>query len=119
MISRLMQEHAYLGAAFDDGRVVSYLNEATPAQALEGAALVDLSGNLCRFISGDGAQSYVEALCAAERLDAGSCSFSAVLSGDGALVSAPILVRGGEHEYMLVDMGPRREVLAGWADFVL
>ena len=45
-------------------------------------------------------------------------AFSAVLSGDGSLISVPILVRGGEHEYVLVDATPRHEVLDGWLSFV-
>ena len=114
----LLLEHGYLGASIDDGRVVSYLNEAPLAEALEGVALFDLTGACYRFISGAGAQSLIEALSASRRLAPGSCSFSAVLSGDGSLISVPILVRGGEHEYVLVDATPRHEVLDGWLSFV-
>ena len=114
----LLQEHGYLGASIEDGRVVSYLNETPLTEALEGVALFDLTGACYRFISGAGAQSLVEALTASRRLAPGSCSFSAVLSGDGSVVSVPILVRGGEHEYVLVDPTPRSEVLGGWLSFV-
>ena len=114
----LLQEHGYLGASIEDGRVVSYLNETPVTEALEGVALFDLTGACYRFISGMGAQSLVEALTASRCLVPGSCSFSAVLSGDGSVVSVPILVRGGEHEYVLVDPTPRREVLGGWLSFV-
>ena len=114
----LMQEHGYLGASIEDGRVESYLWETPLDEALRGACVFDLTGNLYRFISGDAAQSLSEALCASKRLAAGSCSFSAVLTGDGAVVSVPLVVRGGEHEYMLLDSSPRREVLDAWLGFV-
>ena len=114
----LLQEHGYLGASIEDGRVVSYLNETPLTEALEGVALFDLTGACYRFISGAGAQSLVEAFAASRRLAPGSCSFSAVLSGDGSVVSVPIIVRGGEHEYVLVDPTTRRDVLGGWLSFV-
>ena len=114
----LMQEHTYLGASFEDGRVTSYLNEADADQALEGVSLFDLTGSLYTFVSGEASQSFAEALCAAEKLDVGSCSFSAVLTGDGALVSIPLVVRGGTSEYMIIDMSHRGEVLFGWMEFV-
>ncbi|MDO5106805.1 MAG: hypothetical protein Q4D39_00870 [Coriobacteriaceae bacterium] len=114
----LLTEHGYLGASIEDGHVVSYFNEMPLAEALEGVALFDLTGSCYRFISGGGVQAFAEALTASKRLTPGSCAFSAVLSGDGSVVSVPIVVRGGEHEYVLVDATPRREVLDGWISFV-
>lgn len=118
MAGPLAQEHGYLGASIEDGRVISYLDETPLEEACRGVALYDLTGALYRFVSGDGARSFVEALSASKRLAAGSCSFSAVLSGDGALISIPLVIRGGEREYMLIDAAARREILGGWMDFV-
>ena len=114
----LMQEHGFLGASIEEGRVMSYIAETPLDEAISGACLYDLTGNLYRFFSGDAAQSYAEALCASQKLEAGSCTFTAVLTGDGALVSVPLLVRGGEHEYIVIDSGTRREALGAWMMFI-
>ena len=114
----LMQEHGFLGASIEEGRVMSYIAETPLDEAISGACLYDLTGNLYRFFSGDAAQSYAEALCASQKLEAGSCTFTAVLTGDGALVSVPLLVRGGEHEYIVIDAGSRREALGAWMGFI-
>lgn len=114
----LMQEHGFLGASIEDGRVMSYFAETPLDEALAGACLYDLTGNLYRFFSGDAVQSFAEAMCASRKLDAGSCAFTAVLTGDGALLSVPLLVRGGEHEYIVIDAGSRREALGAWMGFI-
>lgn len=118
MAGPLAQEHAYLGASIEDGRVISYPDETPLEEALRGVALYDLTGALYRFVSGSGSSSFVEALSASKRLAAGSCTFSAVLAGDGALISIPLIIRGGEREYMLIDAAPRREILESWMRFV-
>lgn len=114
----LMQEHSYLGASIDDGRVISYLGETPLDEARKGVCLYDLSGCLYSFVSGEDAHSYIESLCAGTKLPVASCGFSAVLTGDGALVSVPLAVRGGEHEYMLLDVSDKGETLKAWMGFV-
>lgn len=118
MAGPLAQEHGYLGASIEDGRVISYPDEIPLEEALRGAALYDLTGALYRFVSGDRSGSFVEALSASKRLAVGSCTFSAVLAGDGTLVSIPLIIRGGEQEYVLVDAAGRREVLRSWMDVI-
>jgi len=113
----LMREHGYLGASLEDGRVASYLNETPLDEALQGACVYDLTGSLYRFVSGEDAQGFMETLCAGTRLPAGSSAFSAVLTGDGALVSVPFIVRGGASEYMVIDPGRRRAMLDAWMGF--
>lgn len=117
MLSLLAQEHALLGASFNGGLVEAYLNETPLAEALEGSCLFDLSGELVKFVSGQDASRFCEALCSGKRLVPGSCAFTGVLTGDGALVSVPLLVRGGEHEYMILDASARNEILQGWMAF--
>ena len=118
MKSIIAIEHDLLGARYDQeaGYVAGYAGE--PARASELTSVSDLSGALYLLASGGDAGAFAQALCAGKPLAVGECAYQAVLTGDGALVSVPLLIRTGDSECVLVDISPRFEVLLGWLQFL-
>ena len=121
-------EHVLLGATFEPGfddllAVSSYACEKTDAVApkeaeKDGALLCDLTGCAYVLVSGDGAGALVGSALCGEELAVGSAAFEGVLTGDGSLVSAPLAVRTGDREIVLVDPSGHGEALAGWLSFL-
>lgn len=122
--SVLLPEHELLGAELiespQSGVVVpaSYLDETPLDEALTGAALADLTGAAYVLVSGASAQALAECACAGRRLAVGECAFEAVLEGDGALTSAPLVLRTGDNEYALLDISQRGTTATTWLGFL-
>ena len=141
----LYREHVLLGARFGDGDgavVERYACETgaepagtepagaavadtEPAGAAPGAdlrsagvVLSDVSDMSMLLFSGPPATSFATTAFAGRVLEAGECSFQAVLTGDGSLVSVPLLARTGTSEYVVADLSARSDVLDGWLSFL-
>lgn len=120
----LYQEHLILGAQFGKGlndTLVpdAYGNAEGESEAFfAGAALTDLSGMYSLRLSGNPAAAFATTAFAGEKLPVGSCAFEAVLTGDGAITSVPLLARTGESEYAVWDLSPRGEALNAWLGFL-
>lgn len=114
----LFEEHLVLGARFgDDGLVEGYANE-TGEPWREGACLADLTHMTCFVFGGSAAVPFVRATFAGRGLEAGECAFEAVLTGDGAIASVPLLCRTGQAEHVVFDASARSEILEAWLSFV-
>ncbi|MDO4428894.1 MAG: aminomethyl transferase family protein [Atopobiaceae bacterium] len=116
----LHEEHALLGASFEPSEttgllaVRSYAREAACAPAAGEARLTDLTGAAYLLLSGSDAEPLAYAAFAGSPLPVGECAFSATLSGDGALLSMPLVARCGDTEFVVIDPSPRGEALAAW-----
>lgn len=114
-LSKLYGEHLLLGATFKDGRVVeSYANEQPAGDVL----LSDISDMSVLLFAGNVAESFANVGFAGKELSIGECAFEAVLTGEGTVVSIPLLVRTGQHEFIACDISPRGDVLSGWLSFL-
>lgn len=121
----LLAEHELLGASMGaqtEGGVpvpLSYLNEKPIETALaDGAALVDLTGATYVLAEGTSVASLAGLAFAGRRLAPGECAFEAVLGGDGALLSVPLVLRTGDAEYVMLDLSPRGETALAWLGFL-
>ena len=116
----LHEEHALLGASFEPSEttgllaVRSYAREAACAPAAGEARLTDLTGATYLLVSGSDAEPLAYAAFAGAPLPVGECAFSATLSGDGSLLSMPLVARCGDTEFVVIDPSPRGEALAAW-----
>ena len=117
----LHAEHVLLGAEFVPSPctgapcVSAYAREtAEPV----GAVLADLTGATYLLASGSDADAFIAASLAGRRLAVGEVAFEATLTGTGALVSVPLLARTGDHEFVVVDAGPRGGSLSAWLEFL-
>lgn len=114
-LAKLYGEHLLLGAAFKDDRVVEhYANECVTGDAM----LSDISDMNVLLFSGNVAESFANVGFAGKQLSIGECAFEAVLTGEGSVVSVPLLVRTGKHEYIACDLSSRAVVLSGWLSFL-
>lgn len=117
----LHEEHVLLGAelAASDHAGVLCVRSYARESAGEGATvLADLTGAVYLLVSGADAPAFCSATFAGARLGVGETAVEAALSGTGELISAPLLVRTGDLEYVVVDLGPRQEALAAWVDLL-
>ncbi len=114
-LAKLYGEHLLLGATFKDERVVErYENEHPTGDAI----LSDISDMSVLLFSGSVAESFANVGFAGKVLSIGECAFEAVLTGEGSVVSVPLLVRTGKHEYVACDLSPRADILSGWLSFL-
>ena len=122
--SALYQEHVLLGASFDEAeaqlsaRVLSYLGEKDARLSADEAMLCDLTGSCYLLAEGAYASGFASAAFAGSEAQVGECAFSACLTGDGSVVSVPLLLRTGSDELVVLDVSPRRDVLGGWLSFL-
>lgn len=119
----LYEEHLALGAELGAGiaeapAVLGYPGEPEVVPAPGGALLADLTGTAYILVSGERAGALSEAALAGGRLAVGEAAFEAVLSGDGSVIAAPLALRTGDHEYVLVDPSERGETLPAWLGFI-
>lgn len=125
LVSVLHSEHELLHASFasDDMPipVLSYdqatLQDVDLARS-DAAYLCDLSGLFVSLVEGHVAEAFMSAACAGTNLAYGTAAFEAVLAGDGAVVSIPLVMRSGQSEYVLFDGSPRGAILAEWLSFL-
>lgn len=121
-MGELHPEHVLLGARFEAAdeaggllRVASYEREEDVCAALaEGALLCDFSGAAYLLAHGQDASLFAEAALAGRSLAVGEAAFEAVLAGDGGLVGAPLALRTGDTEFVLVDASARAGLVAPW-----
>ena len=120
--SRLYHEHLILGAEFgDNGHVLRYHPQESEHASNawhEGVLLAEVTAHYLLLASGDASPQFAEAACAGKKLAVGACAFEGVLTGDGSLVSIPLLARTGDHEYLFFDRSPRIDVLDAWLSFL-
>lgn len=121
----LYQEHVFLGASFapsldENYQVVkAYAAEKdATAAAAEGCVLCDLTGASYQLISGPDAAALAGAAFCGRRLAVGECAFEAALGGDGCLMSIPLVVRCGDTEHVVVDLGERGPIGLAWLGFL-
>lgn len=120
----LYQEHLLLGATYDEDEplLAAPHTYGSPDEErvapFEGCALADLSGMLALLVSGPGCDAFVAASCATAPLAVGSCAFSAILTGDGTVASAPLVGRTGDEEYLIWDPTERGVALEAWLSFL-
>lgn len=114
-------EHELLGAEFVPSPVTGVPHVSTYARESlnpDGAVLVDLTGSTYLLASGADASAFVGTSLAGRRPAVGEASFAAALTGTGSLVAAPLLMRTGDSEYVILDAGPRAASLAAWLEFL-
>lgn len=120
----LYEEHLVLGAEFGsglNGAVVPDCYPLGPAEAMafdSGAALTDVSGLYTLLFHGAPAEAFSRTCFAGKPLQVGECSFEAVLTGDGAIASIPLLARTGTSEYAVWDFTSRSQTLDTWLTFL-
>lgn len=115
-------EHVLLGATFSPSAhtgilgVSTYPNPVDPAS--DGAFLADLTGCAYLLASGQDTASFCGAALAGRRLGVGESAFEAALTGDGRLLAAPLVIRTGDTEFVIVDATRPSDCLAPWLEFV-
>lgn len=120
----LHEEHLLLGAELmpsdvTDGLVVgSYAREAPVSWAREGALLADLTGSAYLLVSGACAPELAGAALCGRELAVGEAAFEGCLSGDGGLIAAPLALRTGDGEVVVIDPTARGAALSGWLGFL-
>ena len=120
----LYQEHLLLGALFGEleaflAAPLHYGNPQAERESFaEGCALSDLTGMTSILVTGEGAESFIATACACEALAVGSCSFGAVVTGDGSIASVPLVARTGNNEYLVLDPSERGLMLQPWLQFL-
>ena len=121
----LLTEHVLLGASFfeaDGGpsRVERYAGEKDAPFADPGvdALLCDLTGATYLLVSDPCGTGLPEAALARQPLAVGECGFSAALAGDGRLLSAPLVLRTGDAEHVLIDASGHGAPLEAWLGFL-
>lgn len=121
----LYQEHVFLGANFEPTidesyqRVSSYAGEKDAVAAMaNGCVLSDLTGATYQLVCGPDAAAMAQAAFCGKRLAVGECAFEPALGGDGCLMSVPLVVRCGDTEHVVVDLGSRGAVAQAWLGFL-
>lgn len=124
MCAVLSQEHLLLGGILvPDDHGVEVPRQYGPrehelAAFDEGVALCDLSGMTARLMSGAPAVAFAQSAFAGRVLAVGETAFEAVLTGEGRVVSTPLLMRTGDAEYVCWDLSSRADTLVGWLEFL-
>jgi aminomethyltransferase len=114
----LAEEHMILGANFNENESVArYALEGTDLTQ-EAVTLTDLSYMDALLFAGPVAPDYIHAAFAGPDLAVGTCSYQAVLTGDGSISSVVALLRTGDYEYVALDGSPRAEILSAWLSFL-
>ncbi len=113
----LKPEHEILGAHLNDEleHVVDYGDQAYELKALkEGQAVVDLHSYRMLLISGESAEYFMQCACATQMLFVRQNAFTAVFDSDGRLLGCPLIMRTGDHEFLLFDQGIQFENILDW-----
>lgn len=115
-------EHLLLGANFSPSErtgilgVSEYASEG--ALSTREALLADLTGCEYLLISGNGGFDLASIAFGGKILEVGEADFEAVLTGDGSLLGAPLALRTGDHEVVVIDATQTREAVAAWIEFL-
>lgn len=119
----LHEEHVLLGASFSEGCddlnvVRSYAAETSCRSLSDATFLADLTGCLYELVGGPCASALIESACCGAELSVGDVAFEGVLSGDGSVLSTPLVLRTGDEEYVVLDVSHRGPALLGWMGFL-
>lgn len=122
----LYEEHLLLGASLSPCEPTGLLavrsypceGERGLEEALGGAVIADLTGSAYLLVSGDASPDLAAAALAGRPLEVGQASFEAMLRGDGRVLAAPLVLRTGDHEHVVLDPSPRGEVIAAWLEVI-
>lgn len=82
------------------------------------ALLADLTGCTYLLVSGANAPAFSELALAGDALGVGDARFEAVLTGDGALLGAPLAIRTGDHETVVIDSTRVHESVGAWVEYL-
>ncbi len=113
----LQPEHQLLGANIDDALeyVVNYGDREYELNALKsGQAVVDLHGLKMLLIEGADAEYFAQCAFATQPLFVGQNAFSAIFDADGRLLGCPLIMRTGDHEYLVFDKGVQFDNILDW-----
>ncbi len=113
----LKPEHQVLGAHLDEEHefVISYSDPNHELEALQNTqAVVDLHGMRMLLVSGAQAEYFIECSCATQALFVGQNAFSAIFDGEGRLLGCPLIMRTGDHEYLIFDKDVQFENIQDW-----
>ena len=115
-------EHLLLGASFSPSERTGMLR--VDEYAAEGslntreALLADLTGCAYLLASGANAPAFSELAFAGDVLGVGDARFEAALTGDGSLLGAPLVLRTGDHETVVIDATRVHESVGAWVEFL-
>ena len=113
----LKPEHEILGARLDDALecVIDYGDIEDEMAALAGEqAVVDLHSLRMLLVSGADAEYFMQCACATQMLFVGQNAFTAIFDSDGMLLGCPLIMRTGDHEFLLFDRGVQFENILDW-----
>ncbi len=113
----LQPEHELLGAHINPELqiVENYGDLSAELEALkESQAVVDLHGCRMLLVEGSAAEHFMQCAMATQALFVGQNAFSAVFDSDGRLLGCPLVIRTGDHEYLLFDKGIQFENILDW-----
>ncbi|WP_028264249.1 aminomethyltransferase family protein [Atopobium fossor] len=119
----LLKEHMLLGGVMAQrhrAQVALHYHSASNEKTavLESCALTHLADLGMMLVSGTDALGLIQAAVACTLPDVGSFAYGAVLSGDGALLGVPMVVRTGDTEFLLLDNSSRFELLYEWISWL-
>ena len=119
----LDKEHLLLGGVMAQRyrtQVVLHYHSTSDEKTalLQSCGLTHLSDLGMMLVRGSDAPQLIQAAIACELPAVGSCAYGAVLSGDAALLSVPLVVRTGDTEFLLVDGSSRFELLFEWISWL-
>ena len=121
----LLNEHMLLGAILENGekgfasKAVVYGDGTAERDALrDGCGVADLSYLRMMLIGGDAAEPFFSATVACELPAVGECRFGAILAGDAAVIATPLVVRTGDHEFLLLEGQDRWPAMDAWLRWV-
>ena len=115
----LSKEHMLLGGVMAQrhrAQVAMQYHSASDEKnaLLTSCGLTHLADMGMMLVSGTDAPSLIQAAVACNMPVVGSYAYGAVLSGDAALLSVPLVVRTGDTEFLLLDGSSRFELLYEW-----
>ena len=114
---QLKPEHEVLGAHFlqDRNIVKSYSNTELEIAGLKNSCgIFDLSFCHMYLISGADAIRFASTCFAGKKLDVGECCLTTALSGTAEIIDAPILMRTGDFEFLVVSVSNNFQALGAW-----
>lgn len=119
----LSKEHMLLGGVMAQryrAQVAMQYHSASDEKnvLLASCGLTHLADMGMMLVSGTDAPSLIQAAVACNMPAVGSCAYGAVLSGDAALLSVPLVVRTGDTEFLLLDGSSRFELLYEWLSWL-
>lgn len=114
---QLKPEHEVLGARFlqDRNIVKSYSNTQLEIAGLKNSCgIFDLSFCHMYLISGADAIRFASTCFAGKKLDVGECCLTTALTGTSEIIDAPMLMRTGDFEFLVLSFSNNFQALGAW-----